>query len=51
MRLNCSEIAVAAGNATIVIGRTGGSGLAQRLLGGLAMTLAQASPVPITIVP
>ena len=44
-------IAVAAGNATIVMGRTGGSGLAQRLLGGLAMTLAQASPVPITIVP
>lgn len=37
--------------AQIIIGRTGDSALAQRLLGGLAMTLAQVSPVPVTIVP
>ncbi len=35
----------------IIIGRTGESTLTQRLLGGLAMTLAQVSPVPLTIVP
>jgi len=35
----------------IIIGRTGSSSLTQRLLGGLAITLAQISPVPITIVP
>ncbi len=35
----------------IIIGRTGESGLAQRLLGGLVLTLAQVAPVPVTIVP
>ncbi len=35
----------------IVIGRTGDSALAQRLLGGLAITLVQIAPVPVTIVP
>ncbi len=35
----------------IIVGRAGGSGLANRLLGSLAITLAQASPVPVTIVP
>ncbi|WP_373086020.1 universal stress protein [Sneathiella sp.] len=35
----------------IIIGRTGDSALAQRLLGGVAITLAQAAPVPTTIVP
>ncbi len=35
----------------IIIGRTGDSALAQRLLGGLAITLAQVAPVPVTIVP
>lgn len=35
----------------IVIGRTGDSAFAQRLLGGLAITLAQVAPVPLTIVP
>lgn len=35
----------------IVIGRTGESSFAQRLLGGLAITLAQVAPVPLTIVP
>lgn len=37
--------------AQVIIGRTGDSALAQRLLGGLAITLAQVSPVPVTIVP
>jgi nucleotide-binding universal stress UspA family protein len=37
--------------AQIVIGRTGDSALAQRILGGLAITLAQVAPVPVTIVP
>ncbi|MBL4757965.1 MAG: universal stress protein [Rhizobiales bacterium] len=35
----------------IVIGRTGDSALAQRILGGLVLTLAQMAPVPLTIVP
>jgi len=39
-------------NATqIVIGRTGHSTLSSRLFGSVAGTLAQASPVPVTIVP
>ena len=37
--------------AQIVIGRTGHSELASRLFGSVAGTLAQASPVPVTIVP
>ena len=39
------------GAAQLIIGRTGGSSIAQRLLGGVAITLAQVSPVPLTIVP
>ena len=39
------------GGTQIFIGRTGTSSLATRLLGGLAVTLAQVSPVPLTIVP
>ncbi len=35
----------------IIIGRSGDSNLAQRLLGGLAITLAQVAPVAVTIVP
>lgn len=35
----------------VVIGRTGHSALASRLFGSVAGTLAQASPVPVTIVP
>ncbi len=46
----CS-IAKEAGATQIVIGRTGDSALAQRLLGGLAVTLVQVAPVPVTIVP
>ena len=39
-------------NATqVVIGRTGHSSLTSRLFGSVAGTLAQASPVPVTIVP
>lgn len=37
--------------AQIIVGRSGGTGFADRLLGSLAITLAQASPVPVTIVP
>jgi nucleotide-binding universal stress UspA family protein len=35
----------------IVTGRTGEAGLASRLFGSVAGTLAQVSPVPVTIVP
>lgn len=45
------EIAKNAGASQIVIGRTGHSPLSSRLFGSVAGTLAQASPVPITIVP
>lgn len=45
------EIAEKQKASSIVIGRTGGSGFTQRLLGGLAMTLVQASPVPVIVVP
>ena len=45
------EIAKDLGASQIVIGRKGGSGLTGRLLGSLAITLAQESPVPLTIVP
>ncbi len=39
------------GASQIVIGRTGHSGLSARLFGSVAGSLAQASPVPVTIVP
>ena len=45
------EIAKEKGAAEIIIGRTGDSAFTQRLLGGLVLTLAQVSPVPLTIVP
>src|SRR5690606_7438399 len=35
----------------IVLGRKGGTALGARLLGSLALTLVQASPVPVTVVP
>jgi nucleotide-binding universal stress UspA family protein len=44
-------IAKDSGAAQVVIGRTGHSELASRLFGSVAGTLAQASPVPVTIVP
>jgi len=46
-----SSIAEEKGAVQIIVGRSGGSGLANRLLGSLAITLAQAAPVPVTIVP
>lgn len=45
------EIAKDKGAAQIIIGKTGGTGIASRLLGSLAITLVQASPVPVTVVP
>ena len=48
--LLCS-IAEEKGACQIVIGRTGGSSLAQRLLGGVVVSLVQAAPVPVTVVP
>ena len=35
----------------IILGRKGGSALGARLLGSLPLTLVQASPVPVTVVP
>ncbi|OSQ37456.1 universal stress protein [Thalassospira mesophila] len=35
----------------IIIGRKGGSALGARLLGSLALTLVQAAPLPVTVVP
>lgn len=45
------QIATEKEAAQIIVGRSGDSRLSQRLLGSLAITLAQASPVPVTIVP
>ncbi|EAV40668.1 universal stress protein family protein [Stappia aggregata IAM 12614] len=45
------EIAEKLGNCQIFIGRKGSRTLAERLLGGLAITLVQVSPVPVTVVP
>ncbi len=45
------QIATDSGASQIVIGRTGHSSLTSRLFGSVAGTLAQASPVPVTIVP
>lgn len=44
-------IASEQGASQIVIGRTGHSELATRLFGSVAGALAQAAPVPVTIVP
>jgi len=35
----------------IVVGRTGDSGIKERLFGGLASHLVQSSPVPVVVVP
>lgn len=45
------EIARETGAAQMFLGRRGGSALGQRMLGSLAITLVQASPIPVTIVP
>ena len=44
-------VAEEAGASQIIIGRTGGPGIASRLFGSVAGALAQSSPVPCTIVP
>jgi len=44
-------IASESGAAQIIIGRTGERGIATRLFGSVAGTLAQIAPVPVTIVP
>ncbi len=45
------EIAGERPGSVIVVGRTGGNKFTDRILGSLAMTLVQASPVPVTVVP
>ena len=45
------EIAEKKKASQIVIGRTGTTAIAARLMGSLALTLVQASPVPVTVVP
>lgn len=45
------NIARSHGASQIIIGRTGHTSMASRLFGSVAGTLAQASPVPCTIVP
>lgn len=45
------KIAEDEGAALIFIGRMGQSGLSSRIFGSVAGTLAQVSPVPVTIVP
>lgn len=45
------EIAKGEGADQIVIGRNGEPGLSSRVFGSVAISLAQAAPVPVTIVP
>ena len=45
------EIAGQRPGSAIVVGRTGGNTFTNRILGSLVMTLVQASPVPVTVVP
>ena len=45
------QVAKDRGASQIVIGRTGHSSLTSRLFGSVAGNLAQAAPVPVTIVP
>ncbi|WP_432448187.1 universal stress protein [Aliiroseovarius marinus] len=45
------DIANACGADQIVIGRNGEPGLSSRVFGSVAISLAQAAPVPVTIVP
>ncbi|NVK35247.1 MAG: universal stress protein [Rhodobacteraceae bacterium] len=44
-------IATESGASQVVIGRTGHSNMSARLFGSVATSLAQASPVPVTVVP
>lgn len=45
------EIAEAREAGQIVIGRTGSTSIAARMMGSLALTLVQAAPVPVVVVP
>lgn len=45
------ELASERGAVQIFVGRTGDSPFKARLLGGLVLNLAQAAPVPLTVVP
>ena len=45
------EIAEERGAVQLFVGRTGDSAFKSRLLGSLVVTLAQAAPVPLTVVP
>jgi len=45
------EIATDVKARNMVVGRTGSTGMAARLFGSVAVTLAQIAPVPVTIVP
>lgn len=45
------EIAEKLAASQIFVGRKGSRTLTERLLGGLAVTLVQAAPVPVTVVP
>ncbi|SEW02156.1 Nucleotide-binding universal stress protein, UspA family [Aliiroseovarius sediminilitoris] len=45
------DIVKAEGATQVIVGRTGNSGLSSRIFGSVAGTLAQISPVPVTIVP
>jgi len=45
------KIAKDAGAAQIIVARTGETGIATRLFGSVAGSLAQSAPVPVTIVP
>ncbi|MCK0139500.1 universal stress protein [Aliiroseovarius sp. F47248L] len=45
------DIVKAEGATQVIVGRTGASGLSSRIFGSVAGTLAQISPVPVTIVP
>ena len=45
------DIVKESGASQIVIGRTGHSSLSSRIFGSVAGSLAQAAPVPVTIVP
>ena len=45
------EIAKETGAEQIVISRNGAAGLASRVFGSVAISLAQGAPVPVTIVP
>ena len=46
-----ADIAKESGADSMIVGRTGATGMAARLFGSVMLTLAQIAPVPLTIVP